>query len=135
MFCSTDTEMEWSVVAQLILNIEGVTDHSCLINRSGAKYKIVKSYRYDYSSKALITKLVAPLSTASFTSHLDYSYAHIYQLNVEDFVVENQLLSIFIFVTVFLLIFLLKRGFSGVLLEVPKILIFSCEIQRCSGGK
>ena len=76
--------MQWANPCALILNIEEVTDHSCLENCSGAKCKVFTLYCY--SSKTLITKPVAPLSTASFTVHSDYSYAHIYQLN-EDFVV------------------------------------------------
>ena len=79
---------QWANPRALILNIEGATDHSWLENRSGTKYKIVTSYRYNYSSKILITKPVAPLSNASAIGYFDHSYACIYHLIVEDFVVE-----------------------------------------------
>ena len=72
----------------MILSIEGATDHSCLINRSGAEYKVFTSYCCNYSSNSLITKSVVPLSTSSSTVHSNYPYARIYELIVEEFAFE-----------------------------------------------
>ena len=74
------------------------------------------------------------LSTGSSIIPFNYSYGIVYQLQLEYFAVENLPLSIFIFVMVFLLIFGFKRGFSRVLLEFSKILIFPCDhLVACDG--
>ena len=55
----------------LILNIKGATDHSFLNNHSWSKYKTICILHHcNYSSKELITKPVAPYSTADSSSYL-----------------------------------------------------------------
>ena len=79
---------QWANPRALILNIEGATDQSYLKNWSGTKYKAVLLY---WSIECYIVrkaKPVVPLSTIYSSGHFDYPYAHIYQLNAEDFVVE-----------------------------------------------
>ena len=72
----------------LILNIEGAMDRSCLQNTSGTKYKVCTLYRYKKIFSVSNNIPLRWLSTASSTGHFDYSYAHIYGLFIEDFVVE-----------------------------------------------
>ena len=75
------------------------------------------------------------LSIASSTGHFDHSYTCIQHLIVEDFAFEVHHGRFHFFVQVFLLIFGFKRGFSRVLLEFSKILIFSCVILYFLAGK
>ena len=81
--------MHWANPRALILNIEGATDRSCLQNRSWARYKIFTSCRSNFFNSQYNNILLRWILTASFTCHLDYSYAHIYQIKVEYFVIET----------------------------------------------
>ena len=67
----------------MTFNIEGATDHSISVEQNEK-----------YLHRTTVTFLISDIflrwvSRIYPTVHFDYSYAHIYQLTVEDFVVES----------------------------------------------